>query len=86
MKRNYDFGKGKRGPVFPLEPGKTQITIRLDNKVLDYFRAKVERAGGGNYQTLINEALQESIRRGSLETAVRRAVRLELREAGLGGE
>jgi uncharacterized protein (DUF4415 family) len=83
MKREYDFSKGKRGPVVPAEPGKTRITIRLDNAVLDHFRKQVHQAGGGNYQTLINEALREYIRRGGIESAVRRAVRQELHHIGL---
>jgi BrnA antitoxin of type II toxin-antitoxin system len=69
-------------PLRP-EPGKTRITIRLDNKVLDYPRKRVHEMGGGNYQTLINDALREHIRRGGIEAAVRRAIREELREAGL---
>jgi len=84
MKREYDFSKGKRGPVIAPEPGKTRITIRLDNEVLDHFRRRVHEMGGGNYQTLINDALREQIRRGSIEASVRRAVRQELKEAGLG--
>jgi uncharacterized protein (DUF4415 family) len=84
MKREYDFSKGRRGPVVPPEPGKTRITIRLDNRVLDHFRKRAHEMGGGNYQTLINEALREYIRRGDLEATVRRAVREELREARLG--
>lgn len=80
MKRHYDFSKGRRGPVFPPEPGKTRITIRLDNEVLDHFYDKVEKAGGGSYQTLINEALREHIRGARLEKVVRQTVREELRE------
>jgi len=38
----------------------------------------VDRAGGGNYQTLINDALREYIRGARLETVVRRAVREEV--------
>ncbi|HEV3110277.1 MAG TPA: BrnA antitoxin family protein [Candidatus Binataceae bacterium] len=83
MKREYDFSKGKRGAVVPPEPGKTRITIRLDNQILNHFRKRVHEVGGGNYQSLINEALREYIRRGRIEAAVRRAVREELREAGL---
>ncbi|MBV8361606.1 MAG: BrnA antitoxin family protein [Deltaproteobacteria bacterium] len=80
MKRHYDFSKGRRGPVFPMEPGKTRITIRIDNEVLDYFRNKVEKAGGGNYQALINNALREYIQGAHLEGVLRRTVREELRE------
>jgi uncharacterized protein (DUF4415 family) len=83
MKREYDFSKGKRGAVVPPEPGKTRITIRLDNEVLEHFRKRAHEMGGGNYQTLINDALREHIRRGSIEAAVRRAVREELKEAAL---
>ena len=49
--RDIDFSRAKRGPVVKLEPGKTKISIRLDNNVLEYFRGVVERAGGGNYQS-----------------------------------
>jgi hypothetical protein len=59
MKRNYDFSKAKRGPVFPAPPGKTRITIRIDDDVLDWFRKQVHDAGGGNYQTMLNRALRE---------------------------
>lgn len=83
MKREYDFSKGRRGPVVTPEPGKTRITIRLDNKVLDHFRKRVHEMGGGSYQTLINDALREHIRRGGIEAAVRRAVREELKGAGI---
>src|SRR5207244_6254744 len=51
--KTYDFSKGKRGAVLPLPPGKERITIRLDADILDYFRDRVEQAGGGNYQTAI---------------------------------
>jgi len=60
--REIDFSRAKRGPVIPLEPGKTKISIRLDNRVIDHFRAIVEKAGGGNYQTLINDANPELMR------------------------
>jgi uncharacterized protein (DUF4415 family) len=79
MKREYNFSKGKRGAVIRPEPGKTRITIRLDNQVLDHFRKRVHEMGGGNYQTLINDALLEYIRGVRLEKVVRQAVREELR-------
>lgn len=80
MRDRYDFSKGVRGPILPPEPGKTRITIRLDNEILDWFRAVVDRAGGGNYQTLINDALRAHIRRTEepLEATLRRVVREEL--------
>ncbi|RIL06810.1 MAG: CopG family transcriptional regulator [Proteobacteria bacterium] len=59
MKRNYDFSKAKRGAVIATPPGKTRITIRIDDDVLDWFRERVHEAGGGSYQTMINRALRE---------------------------
>ncbi len=76
--RDIDFTNAKRGPVVSSEPGKTKISIRLDNRALDYFRNIVEKAGGGNYQTLINDALMEYIQQESMLEAVRQAVREEL--------
>ena len=83
MKREYDFSKGKRGAVIPLPKGKTRITIRLDEDVLEWFREQVEGAGRGNYQTLINEALREHVRRvhEPLEATLRRVIREEMRSA-----
>ena len=75
--REIDFARAKRGAVVPLEPGKTKISIRLNNTVLEYFRAVVENAGGGNYQTLINDALVAHTQQQSLLEAVRQVVREE---------
>ena len=61
MKKEYNFKKGKRGAVVPVPKGKTRITIRIDDDILDWFRGEVDAAGGGNYQTLINNALREYI-------------------------
>lgn len=84
MKDEYDFTHGKRGPVLAAGPGKTRITIRLDTDILDWFRVTVDRAGGGNYQTLINEALRQYIRSQEepLEATLRRVVQEELRAVG----
>jgi uncharacterized protein (DUF4415 family) len=82
-KRRYiDFSKAKRGPVVKPEPGKTKISIRLDNAVLEYFRDVVDKAGGGNYQTMINDVLLEHIHRRSTLDAVRQVVREELATYG----
>jgi uncharacterized protein (DUF4415 family) len=80
MKKHYDFSKGVRGAIDPLPPGKSRITIRIDAEILDWFRAKVNAAGGGNYQTLMNDALREYIRRSedSIEEKLRHVVREEL--------
>jgi len=63
--------------------GKTRITIRLDDELLDWFRARARAAGRGNYQTLINTALREYVRqqREPLEETLRRVLREELRRA-----
>ena len=82
--RDIDFSRAKRGAVVKPEPGKTKISIRLDNAVLEYFRSLVDKAGGGNYQTLINEALLEYVHRRSTLDAVRQAVREELAPYGIG--
>lgn len=84
MKTEYNFKTGRRGPILPLPRAKKRVTIRLDEDVLDWFRAEVDQAGGGNYQTLINAALQEFIkqRKESLEGTLRRVIREELRRAG----
>ena len=79
MKRAYDFRKARRGPIVASTPGKTRITIRLDNDIVEHFLAIVDRAGGGNYQSLINDALREYIQGARLETVVRQAVRKEVR-------
>ncbi len=57
MRKEYDFSKGKRGPVVKA-PGKTRITIYLDDEVIEAFREKGDASGQG-YQTLINHALRE---------------------------
>jgi len=82
--RDIDFSGARRGPAFRPEPGKTKISIRLDNTVLDYFRGVVDQAGGGNYQTLINEALLEHVHRRSTLDVVRQVVREELAPYGGG--
>ncbi len=80
--RDIDFSRAKRGPVVKPEPGKTKISIRLDNTVLEYFRDLVEKAGGGNYQTLINDALLGHVHRLSVLDVVRQVVREELASYG----
>jgi uncharacterized protein (DUF4415 family) len=83
MKSEYDFSKGKRGAVRPAPKGKTRITIRIDDDILDWFRDQVETAGGGNYQTLINNALREHVthQQEPIEVILRRVVREELQNA-----
>ena len=78
--REYDFGDAEQGAVVKPLPGKTRITIRIDTDILNWFRDQVHQAGGGSYQTLINEALREHVqnRDGVLEDTLRRVIREEL--------
>lgn len=80
MEEEYDFSQGKRGEIDPISSGKTRITIRLDDDVLAWFRHQVHLSGGGNYQTLINEALRQHIQQNQepLEETLRRVIREEL--------
>ncbi|MGV2831463.1 BrnA antitoxin family protein [Myxosarcina sp. GI1(2024)] len=56
--------------------------IRLDDDILAWFRALVHERGGGNYQTLINDALRQHIqqKRESLKETLRRVLRKELKQ------
>ena len=78
--KEYDFDNAEPGPVVKPYPGKTRITIRIDTDVLNWFRNQVHEAGGGNYQTLMNEALREYIRYRDdvFESVIRKVIREEL--------
>jgi uncharacterized protein (DUF4415 family) len=84
QKEELDFSRARRGAVVPVPPGKTRITIRIDTDILKWFRRQVHAAGGGNYQTLMNEALREHLerRQENLEDTLRRVVREEMRRVG----
>ena len=85
MKDRYDFSKGRRGRVLPPEPeaeGKTRITIRLDQDIVDRFFQIAEASGGATtYQTLINAALREYLegKVPRFEDTLRRIIREELK-------
>jgi hypothetical protein len=84
MRKEYDFTRGKRGAVIQTPPGKTRITIRIDDDILEAFRAQVHAAGGGSYQSLINRALREHLEYGeeTLRETLRSVVREELVKYG----
>lgn len=84
MNKEYDFTKGKRGSVIRSPKGKTRITIRIDDDILDWFRQQAHAAGGGNYQTLINMALRDFVhsQREPLEDTLRHVIREELSTYG----
>lgn len=83
MKANYDFSKGRRGAVIPATGNKVRITIRLDRDIVEWFKSRVEDQGGGNYQTMLNNALRTYIdyQTQDLENIVRKIVREEIRKA-----
>ena len=83
MKANYDFSKARRGAVLRAAGNKVRITIRLDRAILDWFKARVEEQGGGNYQTMLNDALHGIIQHQEkpLEDMLRRVVREEIKKA-----
>ena len=80
---NDDFSKGKRGPVISSDPSKVRITIRLDADIIEHFKNQVLEAGGGNYQTLINDALRRNLDADdkALESKLRKIIREELKKA-----
>jgi uncharacterized protein (DUF4415 family) len=83
MKKVYDFSKGKRGAVTPT-PGKTRITIYVDDAIIKRFKTESEKTGKG-YQTLINEALKSYLgitERPMTQELVRKIVREELAANG----
>jgi len=79
MLEEYDFSKGKRGPVIPSK-GKTRITIYIDTDVLEWFRDEAEREGRG-YQTEINQALRSYIKQDkqTIQDIIREAVKKEIK-------
>lgn len=88
MKASYDFRQGKRGRVAPPVAetrGKTRITIRLDEDLVEHFLKEADASGGAKgYQTLINEALRQHVegKAPRLADTLRKIVREELRAAG----
>ncbi len=83
MKKEYDFSKGKRGPVV-TQKGKTRITIYIDDDVLEEFRNRADALGHG-YQTVINNALREYMGKSARpidEKTLRRVIREELKKTG----
>jgi hypothetical protein len=70
MRNEYDFSKAKRGAVIP-SPGKTRITIMLDDDVIEHFRVQAEAEGVG-YQTSINALLRRAMTTASTASGTKR--------------
>ena len=83
MKTNYDFSNARRGAVLPASGSKIRITIRLDRDLVKWFKSQAETKGGGNYQTMLNDALRAYTEHQdeSLEKLLRQGVREEIRKA-----
>jgi len=83
MKANYDFSNARRGAVLPAVSSKVRITIRLDRDIVERFKEQVDSQGGGNYQTMLNDALRSYLEHQdqSLEKMIRKVVREEIRKA-----
>jgi uncharacterized protein (DUF4415 family) len=60
--------------------GKSRVTIRVDNATLAVFRARAEMTGG-NYQSLMNDALRQFAEGLTLADMVRTTIRQELHRA-----
>jgi uncharacterized protein (DUF4415 family) len=76
LREEHDFSGSKRGAI--VKSGKERIRIRLDPDIIEWFRGRAR--GGGNHQTLINEALRAHIERQSgadLESTLRPVLREE---------
>ena len=78
MKREYGYERGKRGAVLDAAVGKTRITIRIDDDVLEWFRGQAHAAHGASYQSMINAALREHIT--SSREPLRKTLRTVIRE------
>lgn len=84
--KDLDFADAKPAKAVPALArlqaghGKARITIRIDQPVLDAFRAQAE-AAGASYQALINEALRQHLQGQDLAKVVRETIRRELRAA-----
>ena len=61
MKKEYDFSKGEKNPYAKLF--KKQITIRMDENIVTYFK-RLSKQIGIPYQNLINMYLRDCVEEG----------------------
>src|SRR5262245_3405851 len=62
MKKNLDFSKARRNPYATRL--KKQVTIRLDDRTISYFKS-ISKVCGIPYQTLMNLYLRDCAARGT---------------------
>ena len=83
---DMDFADAKPVSKIPAlaqlqaEHGKSRITMRVDNATLAVFKQRAESTGG-NYQSLMNEALSQYVQGLTLADVVRDTIRKELHAA-----
>lgn len=79
--KEADLSNAKRGAIVKAPKGRTIVRMRIDDSILNWFREQVHRAGGGDYEELINAALHRHIQQQDLafEKTLRRVIREELR-------
>jgi uncharacterized protein (DUF4415 family) len=84
--KDYDFADAKPVNETPhlaklqaQSGNKARITMRVDSDVLAIFKARAEKVGG-NYQTLMNEALKQFAQGLTLSDMLRGAVQDTLDE------
>ena len=70
-----DVGREEFAAAVQEKLGKQRVSIMLDASVVAFFKAK---AGERGYQTLINQALHDTMRGDQIEALVRKAIREEL--------
>lgn len=80
MRKEHDSSDATRGAVVE-QAGKQRITIMLDSDIIAAFREWAAGSGRG-CQTLINQALRDSLAGVELEYTLRRVLREEFRNAG----
>ena len=61
MRDEYDFSGGRRGAIIP-SPGQAQVTLMLDQDLVERLRARAEAAGTG-YQAFVNQVLRNALER-----------------------
>lgn len=84
---DLDFAHAKPVSAVPAlaklqaaQGGKSRITMRVDSTTLAIFKARAEMTGG-NYQTLMNDALRQFAQGQTLVEVVRETIRQELSHA-----